>query len=155
MLPGLVLSATLELAIFATGCLLVLLAGMVLVEMYRAHQTYVDFKRKTRGLPMIGNRSLISNHTISWALRKNMLNDVIAFTRERGITTYGWIVSNKFGATTLDPDLMKRIVLDEPNKNINKLLIEAPTEEFVVDSIMMASDDQWRRLRRAVAPALR
>lgn len=154
MLRSFLVKFALELLMYATVFLLLVISGMVLVEIYNSQLIFNDFKRKSNGLFMAKDRSIICNHTVSWGIRKNMVRDIDNYYKEHGQKTYGWLMQNQFGATTFDPDLMKSVVLNDSDKN-SRFKIDAPAAELVQDSIIVASGDRWRRLRRAVAPALR
>lgn len=143
--------------ILATGGLLLALLVVVVVQIFKIQLSWWRFKRETNGLPIITEgRSIFCNHTIGWCLRKNSLNDLRKYNETHGKPkTVGWMLGTKYAACTIDLDLMKRIVLDEPNKNVNRIHMDVPMAEYMEDNILTAPDDQWRRLRRAVAPALR
>lgn len=152
---GLLVRFVLRLALWASGGLLAFIVVSVLTQVYQANMAYLDFKRKSKGLFVAKDRSWLCNHTVSWGLRKNALNEAFNDYKQHGQRNYAVLIRDQFGVTTLDPNVMARIVLDEPNKNLKRAKVDGPASEFMEDSIMLAEGDQWSRLRRAVGPALR
>lgn len=56
---------------------------------------------------------------------------------------------------TTDIDLLKQIVIDQGNENLNRIFdIRVAFEEMEVDNIGAARDDDWRRLRKVFSSAL-
>lgn len=68
-------------------------------------------------------------------------------------TTFGWFQTGIPSVSTHDLDIIKAMVLDEPYQNVNRLEMKIPVTEIREDSIAFAKDEQWRRLRKAIAPA--
>lgn len=67
--------------------------------------------------------------------------------------TYAGLYKTQPVFATTDLDLLKAIVLDEPNKNINRTALDMPVDEIANDCILTAENDQWRRIRQASAPS--
>lgn len=68
--------------------------------------------------------------------------------------TFGMYNNDRPAVSTVDPDLIKKIVLDKPNDHAIRGVANSLMEEFDNDSILLGKDEhQWRRLRAAIAPA--
>lgn len=133
------------------GLIVSVLLGVALKcnENYKIQQ---QFRKKMKGIAFIpnsslflGNLNLIALHERNWLKAHKLLE-------ENGGLMAGFY-ANKPVIVTTDLDLIKTMVIDEPNDHINRIKMNLPINEFDVDSIAFVENDQWRRLRKAIAPA--
>lgn len=144
-----------ELLLLATGFLVTVSLGILLENIIKCHLTYVSFKRKTRGLPMIHDRRLVGNHLSTWLLRKNLCRDLLKAHTDLGFSkTIGAIFNDTSAVCTVDLDLIKLIAHDETEKHVDRFDMNLPFYEYE-QSIIQAKGDDWRKIRRAFAPALK
>lgn len=120
-----------------------------LANNYRAQQA---FRKKINGIPFIPNASLFSGNAIELALSRRSWRHVDNMIKKYG-STFAAFYINKPVVVTCDLDFIKTFVIDEPNNHVNRIDLNIPSEEVSVDSIPFVEDDQWRRLRKAIAPA--
>lgn len=67
--------------------------------------------------------------------------------------TYGYYFSEQPWVSTKDIDLIKRIEVDEAHKHLDRINLGIPTPEFN-NSIFQINGNEWRKVRRALAPTL-
>lgn len=66
--------------------------------------------------------------------------------------TYGLYLGNQRSISTIDLDFIKKIAVDQDHHDrLFKFAIAF--EEFEIDCVATAQDEQWRRIRKALAPA--
>ena len=124
------------------------------MQIYRNNRAYNELKRQTKGLPMAKGRNIIFNHTLL-NLAKSKVKMLSLGHESHGYKNVALLHHERHSVSTIDPNLMKRVVLDQPNKNINRMPINGAASDLTTDTLMFAEDEQWHRLRRAVAPAFR
>lgn len=122
---------------------------LVLLRNYRAHQF---FKIKSPKLPVLPNPSIFHGHMfdVTW---KGKNWKIITELHNKYGPTFGYYMCEQPWVSTKDIDLIKLIEMDQPHKHINRSKLNMPLKEFN-DSIFQVDDDNWRRVRRAIAPAL-
>ena len=126
--------------------------GLVLHNIIKCQLAYWSFKKKTNNLPVSEGREFIGNH-VAISVTEDMCNQQIRGHARLG-KTYGWLYNEKFAVSTIDLDLIKMIIYDEPDKHINRFRLNLPIHE-IEQSMMFAEDDKWRKLRRHFAPAFK
>ena len=145
VLPVVVLSGG-----FALAFLITLLYNAVKVKIATER-----FKRQSNGLPLVKEGfSLFAGGHIFYLLFSRHLPEKLYKIQEQYGKTVGWMYGETYGVLTIDLDLIKKVVLDEPDKNVNRIRINLPIKELDENCIMEAKDDQWRRIRKVYAPAL-
>lgn len=65
---------------------------------------------------------------------------------------FGFYIGNQRAISTIDLDLIKKFAVDEENHD-RAYKMDLAFEETEKDCIFTARGDQWRRLRKALAPA--
>lgn len=135
--------------IFLTCTYTIVNVVLVLFRNYRAHQF---FATKTPKLPVVPNPGLFDGHMHRITLRKKNWLIIEQYHQQLG-PTYGFYMAEQPWVSTTDLDLLKLIEIDQPHKHINRAKFGLPFREFN-HSIFQVDDDQWRRVRRAIAPAL-
>lgn len=123
--------------------------AIVLLRNFKAHQFY---KTKSPKLPVVPNPSIFHGHMfdITWKQKNWQILDKL---HEQYGPTFGFYMCEQPWVSTKDIDLLKLIELDQPHKHINRAKLKLPLKEFN-HSIFQNDDDHWRRVRRAIAPAL-
>jgi hypothetical protein len=142
----------LELMITLTSGLLLAVAALVAHKIIANRLALARFKKLSKNLPMCPGAGLLSNHTRVLPFGSNSSETLRRWHAEMG-KTIGWLMGDKFCASTIDLDLIKRFIQDEQGVHMNRVHIGLPFSEFE-DSIMSAPKDEWQQLRRAIAPAL-
>lgn len=143
----------LELIIGLTIGLLIIIVLQVLMKFYQQHEMNKYFTKVSPKLPIANELiSVYGGHARSVLLNKRNCFVVDELHKKLG-KTYGIYYGRKPMVSTIDLDLIKAVVLDEPYKNINRSKIDVPLKEIEVDSIATSEDEQWRRLRQSAAPA--
>lgn len=130
-------------------CTIVAIYLMVIAARnYKAHQF---FKLKSPKLPVLPDPDIFGGHydTLyhprSWKLFED-------YHKKYG-KTFGFFYCAQPFASTIDLNFMKTFVLDEPNDHINRTNLHLPSKLYSTSSILIAEDDNWRRLRKVVGAA--
>lgn len=140
---------------------LLVVAGLILVSAFacqlvikatRNHAAHKFFNQLSPGLPVLPSPNILLGHArkVYWPLRnwKN-LDD----SHKLHGSTFGWYLLERPAISTTDLDLIKTIVIDEPNDHTNRFDLDIPFSELREDNLMLVKDEKWWRLRRAIAPA--
>lgn len=143
-----------DILIFATVGLSVYIACNLIITVVRRYNVYKFFELKKTNIPIILKPTLLGDHMINFSLNKRnwqYLENLHKIHKTKiGATFY---LDNPF-ISTLDIDLIKKIAIDEGEHHINRIELKLLVEEWEIGSIAFARDNQWLRLRKAVAPAL-
>lgn len=136
-------------AIFAFG--LTALLAYVFQVVSNMKFSVAQFKKKSRGLPIVKNMSIFNGHLNGVYLHKRNWKILYDLRRLYG-DTYCIFHCKQPIVSTVDLDLLKTMVLD--NDECNRVQqFGSPVLELEIDTIMLAVDDHWRRIRKAVASA--
>lgn len=134
------------------GALLVGLAGQLLVIAASNRRKYQFFRERAPGLSVVAQPpSLFGGHANSMFHANRNWEIVDRLFAEHG-PTVGLFYNTFPLAITKDLDFIKQFALDEP-EHVNRSKPHVPMEELEEDCIMFAEDEQWLRLRKAIAPA--
>lgn len=68
--------------------------------------------------------------------------------------TFGWIGGTKPIVSTIDLDLIQKMILDDPFAHLDRPNLDLPFKELSRDNIAFSNSKQWARIRRAMTPAL-
>ena len=123
--------------------------ALVALRNLKAHQF---FATQSPELPTLPNTNLFDGHM--WRVTyqpKNVF--IIDELHKKYGTTFGYYMCDQPWVSTKDLDLLKLIEMDKAHLHINRSKFGLPFKEFN-ESIFQVDDDQWRRVRRAVSPAL-
>jgi thromboxane-A synthase len=135
--------------VLVSSAYIIINVTLVLMRNYKAHQF---FKTRAPKLPVLPEPNIFSGHMFEVTFReKNWLT--IHKLHEQHGPTFGYYMCNQPWVSTKDLDLLKLIELDKPTRHINRAKFGLPFKEFN-DSIFQVDDDEWRRVRRAISPAL-
>lgn len=137
--------------LFAIFCLAYVLLNVALVMMrnYKAHQFFKTYSPK---LPVLPSANIFHGHMWNVTYQDKSWKIIDELHSKYG-PTFGYYMCNQPWVSTKDLDLIKLIEMDRPHKHINRSKFGLPFKEFD-DSIFQVDDDQWRRVRRAISPAL-
>lgn len=142
----------LELLITLTSGLLLAVSALVISRIVVDRWALIRFKKLSRGLPMAPDARLAGNHTISLIISERSCAKAMRLHKELG-KTFGILKGSTFGAVTTDLNLIKTIIIDEPKDHLSRTSLNLPMEEFD-KSIMLVDKEEWRPVRKAIAPAL-
>lgn len=127
------------------------IAGYLLELGAKNRRKYEFFEKNAPGLKVVPNPSLFGGHTNQLFNIKHNI-----FLVEDALKKYGPTVGVYFGtrpgAITIDLEFIKTFTIDE-QIHTNRGKLDLPFEELERDSIMFAEDEQWLKIRRAIAPA--
>lgn len=112
-----------------------------------------DFVKRSAGLPFLDRFSIWAGHLNSYAFADGLVYAIGRAHERHKAKTLGLMLGYQVAALSCDLDLIKRIVVD--NQEIDRFEVSLPVKEFKYDSLLMSKGDQWRRIRRAIAPALK
>jgi len=120
----------------------------------RSKYALYKFLKTYKGLPVpLDQLGWFGNHFNKWVLDENC--QVMEELHKKHGKYVGGLVHDMPCLSTTDLDLLKTVVLDSASKNINRPEFKLPMKEFESDCIVFAVNDQWRRIRKAFAPALK
>lgn len=130
--------------------LLVVLAYVVfkLIRSYYAHQF---FKKHAPKLPIMAGTKLLLGHSQIFYHPRNW--KVIHDAHEKQGKTVGFYLADKPVVSSIDLNFIKKFIVDEADDHPNRMKPYGPLNEITDASLIYAEDEQWRRLRRAFAPA--
>lgn len=121
----------------------------VAVRNYIIHK---HFSKKSPNLPVLPNPNLFSGHANEVVLSGRNWQLLDRLHKKLG-KTFGLYYANQPMVSTIDLDLIKTYIIDEPDSHVNRFEPNIPLKELDIDSILFSKDNQWRRIRRSVAPA--
>lgn len=132
--------------------LVVSTAGYVAYLALRNYRIYRKFKQLV-DLPIDEEWTLLGGHAnrIFYHPRGWKIFDDI---QKKYGKMVGFFYRDRPGLSTTDLDFIKKIVTDNPDAHPNRMTPNIFTPSLEADNIIFAEDDQWRRLRKAIAPAL-
>lgn len=122
---------------------------LVLMRNYKAHQF---FQTRAPKLPVLPEPNIFAGHLLEVTFREKNVQ-IINKLHEKYGPTFGFYSANQPWISTKDLDLLKLIELDKPTRHIDRVQMGLPFREFN-NSIFQVNGDSWRRIRRAIAPAL-
>jgi cytochrome P450 len=134
-----------------TGGLLLALVMLVCYKLLMAKVYKMKIKKITRGLPMIPTSEMTPDSPAIIGLTRHNCQKLLKWHQELG-KTIGFTMGCRLGASTTDLDLIKTIVFDEPDSHLDRSEVSLPIVE-IRESIMLAPKDEWRQLRKMIAPA--
>lgn len=140
-----------ELFFVLLAATLVSLFGYLLVLGAENRQKYKFFEKNAPGLKVLENPSLFGGHANqivhvkhNWARGFELL--------EKYGSTLGFYYDSRPAVLTVDLDFIKTFTVDE-QVHTNRIKAGIPFSEIEEDCIMFAEDEQWLRIRKAIAPA--
>lgn len=137
------------------GGLLVALAvsvfAFLLIVAARNREKFKFFEKNAPGLKVAPDPSLFSGHTNQLVHARHNYRKPEELMNKYG-PTVGFFIDSRPAAVTIDLDFIKTFTIDEQN-HINRMSANIPIKELEDDCIMFAKDEQWIRVRKAIAPA--
>lgn len=140
------------LAILAAVLAVVYLSiGLIRVALrnYRAHNF---FRIKSPKLPVVPNPNIFYGNVFETTYRNKNYLKIDEFHKKYG-NTFGFYMCHQPWVATKDLDLIKRIQIDHAYKHLDRTVIGMPFDEFN-NSIFQVNGDEWRQVRRAIAPTM-
>lgn len=131
-----------------------LLTGFLLRQFLRVRIAYGEFKRDAKGLFVVPTKWSPVGQLVELGHEANLQIRIEAYHRKHG-KTFGWLYSYHKIAYTIDLELIEAMHLKESGKLINRSKVSFPIVEVDYDCLPSARDDQWRRIRRAIAPSFK
>lgn len=122
---------------------------LVLLRNQRAHKF---FKTKAPNLPVLPNANIFSGHYFE-TIKPDKNWKIISNLHDRYGPTFGFYMCDQPWVATKDLDILKLIEVDRAHKHLNRSKFGLPFKEFN-NSIFQVDDEDWRRVRRAISPAL-
>lgn len=110
------------------------------------------FQTKSPQLPVVPNANIISGHMRDVTYRMKNCYRIDNLHRKYG-RNFGFYVAGSPWLSTKDIDLIKKIEIDEAYKHLDRHVFGFPFDEFNT-SIFQLNGDEWRQVRRAIAPTL-
>lgn len=139
-------------AVAFLSCFFVYLAVNVILVLLRNKKAHQFFQTKSPNLPVLPNTSIWHGHMLHTA-RPEKSWKIIDNLHEKYGPTFGFYFCEKPWICTKDIDLLKLIEVEKANTHINRSKFGLPFAPFN-NSIFQLDDDDWRRVRRAISPAL-
>lgn len=138
-----ILAAVLALVYLSIGLLRVFLRN------YRAHNF---FKTKASKLPVVPNPNIFIGNVLQTTYQDKNYLKIDALHKKYG-KTFGFYMCHQPWVATKDLDLLKRTQIDHAYKHLDRTVIGMPFDEFK-NSIFQVNGDEWRQVRRAIAPTM-
>lgn len=139
-------------------CLICFLGAILIVRIAlaiaRQHQANNYFRKVSPKLPVPYECMSLLGGSIRSVLANKRNVILIDQLHKKYGHTYGLTWGDKKWVMTVDLELIKNVIVDEPYVNLDRTELMMPIDELTVDSIATAPAEQWRRLRQAIAPAL-
>uniref|UniRef100_A0A6G1SQ35 Cytochrome P450 3A24 n=1 Tax=Aceria tosichella TaxID=561515 RepID=A0A6G1SQ35_9ACAR len=140
------------LLLMIAGSLFLVILMLVAKNVIASKLALIRFKKLSKGLPMYPESRLFGNHVLNILVGDDNCEKIQMWHNKLG-KTIGWLDGSKFCALTVDLNLIKTFIQDEPDAHLSRGAYILPFGEFQ-NSIMMARKNEWPRLRRMIGPAL-
>lgn len=143
-----------EALILISSVALMAVIGHVLFIMARNYKAHQFFKIKTPKLKLFPSKyyGIFGGHAGDLAFGPLNYKIVDELLRKDG-PHLGAYYCDKPVVFTTDLKLIKTMVIDEPDDHLNRIDLNLPIKEFDRHCLMSARDGEWRRIRKAIAPA--
>jgi len=136
------------------GSLLASIVGTLIAAAIRSKINYDKWRKQLKNVPYLDDqRNWLGNHLGRYAA-KRAVQKLDASHKKYG-ETVAYMLQDRPTVSTLNLDIIKRVVLDKANVNINRVQMGLPMKEISQNCIFTCENDQWRRIRRAFAPAVK
>lgn len=149
------MSVTSILLVTMTSLLAILIASAIARTM-KVFFAYERFKQNARGLPMEPFRWSPNGHMHLTCFGPYALMKAEPWFRKMNAKTFGLMLGPLPLVITSDLELIKTINFTESSKHYNRSTVDSlglPVDELEVDCITTAVGDQWRRIRKSIAPS--
>lgn len=129
------------------------LVNIVMIAI-RNHKAQQFFKLKVPHVPTVPDANLFIGH-LGQTVWQTQQNEFLDNLYKRLGPFFGVYYCDKPILCTADIKFIKQVVLDEPHPSINRnFKLNIGIDELEFDNLMSAENNQWRRIRKAIAPAL-
>lgn len=133
--------------------LIIIFVLQVVLRVVKVRKAYDNFK-KTTELPMLPRPWSPAGHDHVFGFNRYIWMQMEPLHRRYG-RSFGWMGGIRPSVATIDLDLIKKVVLDEPNAHLDRPNLGLPFSEMSSNNIAFSEAKQWYRIRRAMTPALR
>lgn len=123
---------------------------LAVIRIVRIQFAYDKHKEALRGTPILARTWALGGHMNQVFFKNYNCYNIETLHRLHG-KTFGFMYGPKPMASTVDLDLIKRLVLDGPVINVNRANLSLPARDIQGHSILFAQGEHWRRLRKAIA----
>lgn len=139
----------------AAGLLSTILILSVLTRTIRVYFAYRKFKKNSKGLFVLPFTWSPGGHLHQICFSSNNLLKLEQLMKKHGFKTGGGMLGPLPTVLSCDIELFKTIFVDEAHLHCNRFSgkLNLLIDEVEDDSIGTASDDQWSRIRKSVAPS--
>lgn len=135
--------------------LLVLLTTLIviyIVRLIQVRRAYLRYKQDSKGLPILEQTWSLGANARQVFFKSDSFAKMESLFRMYG-KTFGALLGTQRIAMSIDLDLLKTLNVDEQNTHINRDSFFFAIKPIETDCILFAKDDQWKRIRRAMAPS--
>lgn len=142
--------------VLSTACaiLISIVAYIVVIRLVKNYFAHKFFDQRLPNLPVLPDANVFTGHAVSMYLSRLNWRNSYNLHKKYG-ESFGFYFIDRPVLNTIDPELIKTMVIDKPDVHINRPNLDIPMEEFTKDDIVFVEDDQWWRIRKAIAPAFR
>lgn len=140
----------------------VLILALILLTIYflisvskviiRNHHAHKFFKAKSPHLPVVSRPNIFIGNLHQTLYDLKNYNVIDQLHNKLG-KTFGYYFADQPWVSTKDIDLIKKIKVDRAQRHLNRANLGIPTPEFN-NSIFQLNGNDWRKVRRALAPTL-
>lgn len=138
-----------------TGVLLIIsitLIAIFIVRLIQVRRAYLRYKHDCKGLPILKQTWSLGANAKQIFFKTDSFANMESLFRGYG-KTFGALLGTQRIAMSIDLDLFKTLNIDEQNVHINRDTFYFALTPTDTDCILFAKDDQWARIRRAMAPS--
>lgn len=134
--------------------LLAVLVSSAIARTICVYLTYRKFKKNAKGLKILPFKWSPGGHMHEFMFQRYSALLFEPLYRSFGCKTGGGMFGSTPLIATCDLELMKTVFISEANHFINRWEdIGLPIIEYEQDCIVSALGDQWRRIRKSIAPS--
>lgn len=120
------------------------------MKVFQSYRALKFFKINAPHLPVLEGQKLLIGHLHKYYHPRSW--KIIDEAHEKHGKMFGFYHGLKPFVSTTDLDFIKKFIIDEPNDHINRPKPVSPSD-IDEGSLIYAGNHQWRRLRKAYAPA--
>lgn len=135
---------------------LVLFALYILINMINLvvdnYQRQKFFKINSPRLPVVPRPNIILGNIGQTTWHKKNYDLIDKWHNKLG-RTFGYYYLAQPWVSTTDINLIKKVMMDDASKHLSRAFINIPVKEFN-DSLAQITGNEWRQVRRALAPTL-
>lgn len=140
------------LGMYVALCAVVFSLVVIITTAVRNRRAQQFFMKLSPNLPVVPNAGIFGGHMNQiWLAKRNW--KILGELHKKYGKTIGSFYRDKPFVSTIDLNLIKAMVLDNPNDHVDRMRANTPVLEIEQDCVFTTDEEQWRRLRRSIAPA--